>query len=75
VTCKPKDRNRYGRVVAVCRAYGEDLSAFRRYGEQYDPAEDLARRRKPACGAANSCRRGSEEPRPASGLDFRRERT
>ena len=75
VTCKPKDRDRYGRVVAVCRAYGEDLSAFRRYGEQYVPAEDLARRRKPACGAANSCRRGSEEPRPAGGLDFRRERT
>jgi endonuclease YncB( thermonuclease family) len=21
VTCKPKDRDRYGRVVAVCRAY------------------------------------------------------
>ena len=24
VTCEPKDRDRYGRIVAVCRAYGED---------------------------------------------------
>jgi endonuclease YncB( thermonuclease family) len=28
VTCEPKDRDRYGRIVAVCRAYGEDLSAW-----------------------------------------------
>ena len=56
VTCEPKDRDRYGRVVAVCRAYGEDLSAwmtglgwalaFRRYSTQYVPAEELAERRK-----------------------------
>jgi endonuclease YncB( thermonuclease family) len=56
VTCEPKDRDRYGRIVAVCRAYGEDLSAwmtglgwalaFRRYGAQYIPAEELAQRRK-----------------------------
>ena len=56
VTCEPKDRDRYGRMVAVCRAYGEDLSAwmtglgwalaFRRYSTQYVPAEELAERRK-----------------------------
>ena len=56
VTCEPKDRDRYGRIVAVCRAYGEDLSAwmaglgwalaFRRYSTQYVPAEELAERRK-----------------------------
>ena len=56
VTCEPKDRGRYGRVVAVCRVYGEDLSAwmtelgwalaFRRYSAQYIPAEELAQRRK-----------------------------
>jgi endonuclease YncB( thermonuclease family) len=56
VTCEPKDRDRYGRIVAVCRAYGEDLSAwmaglgwalaFRRYSMQYVPAEKLAERRK-----------------------------
>jgi endonuclease YncB( thermonuclease family) len=23
VTCEPKDKDRYGRIVAVCRAYGE----------------------------------------------------
>jgi endonuclease YncB( thermonuclease family) len=56
VTCEPKDRDRYGRIVAVCRAYGEDLSAwmaglgwalaYREYSRQYVPAEELARRRK-----------------------------
>ena len=56
VTCEPKDKDRYGRIVAVCRAYGEDLSAwmtglgwalaFRRYSAQYIPAEELAQRRK-----------------------------
>ncbi len=56
VTCEPKDKDRYGRVVAVCRAYGEDLSAwmaglgwalaYREYSVQYVPAEELARRRK-----------------------------
>ena len=54
VTCVPRDRDRYGRVVAVCSAHGEDLSAwmatrgwalaFRRYSDDYVPAEDLARR-------------------------------
>jgi len=28
VSCKPKDRDRYGRVVAVCRLRGEDLNAW-----------------------------------------------
>ena len=56
VTCEPKDRDRYGRIVAICRAYGEDLAAwmtglgwalaFRRYSTQYVPAEELAERRK-----------------------------
>src|SRR3546814_19552594 len=27
VSCEPKDRERYGRIVAVCRAHGEDLNA------------------------------------------------
>src|SRR3546814_11326968 len=27
VSCEPTDRDRYGRVVAVCRAHGEDLNA------------------------------------------------
>ncbi len=56
VTCEPKDRDRYGRIVAVCRADSEDLSswmtglgwalAFRRYSEQYVPAEERAQRRR-----------------------------
>ena len=55
VTCKPKEKDRYGRVVAVCRALGEDLSAwmaglgwalaYREYSTQYVPAEELAQRR------------------------------
>jgi endonuclease YncB( thermonuclease family) len=56
VTCQPKDRDFYGRVVAVCRVYGEDLGAwmvglgwavaFRRYSTRYAPAEELAKQRK-----------------------------
>ncbi len=28
VTCRERDRDRYGRVVAVCRVQGEDLGAW-----------------------------------------------
>ena len=68
MSCKPKDRDRYGRVVALGRAYGEDLSAwmtglgwalaFRRYSEQYVPAEaqesrDVERGIRAAMGVAS----------------------
>ena len=53
VTCDPRDRDRYGRVVAVCTVRGEDMGAwlvrsghalaFRRYSPDYVPAEDEAR--------------------------------
>ena len=56
MTCEPRDKDRYGRVVAVCRAYGEDplawmaglgwALAFRRYSTQYVPVEELAERPK-----------------------------
>lgn len=56
VTCEPTDIDRYGREVAVCRVFGEDLGAwmvglgwavaYRTYSERYVPAEELARRRK-----------------------------
>ena len=55
VTCERKDTDRYGRTVATCRVYGEDLGAwmvglgwavaYRAYSNRYVPAEDLARRR------------------------------
>ena len=55
VTCERKDTDRYGRVVALCRVFGEDLSAwmvglgwalaYRTYTTRYVPAEDLARSR------------------------------
>ena len=56
VTCEPKDVDRYGRTVAICRVFGEDLGAwmvglgwavaFRTYSTRYMPAEELARQRK-----------------------------
>lgn len=55
VTCDPRDRDRYGRVVAVCSVRGEDMGAwlvrsghalaFRRYSLDYVAAEDDARHR------------------------------
>ena len=56
VTCEPKDTDQYGRTVAICRVYGEDLGAwmvglgyavaYRSYTTRYVPAEELAKRRK-----------------------------
>ena len=53
VTCTPKDRDRYGRIVAVCFAGGEDVNAwmvrqgwaiaYRHYSLDYVAAEDAAR--------------------------------
>src|SRR3546814_14967053 len=52
VSCEPKDRDRYGRIVAVCRAHGEDLNAslvvagwamaYREYAPDYIPQEAVA---------------------------------
>ena len=56
VTCQECDRDRYGRVVAICRVAGEDLGAwpvgnglalaYRRYSTAYVPHEDGARTAK-----------------------------
>ena len=56
VTCTEKDRDRYGRIVAVCSAGGEDLNAwmvsqglavaYRQYSKDYVALEDRARRFK-----------------------------
>ncbi len=53
VRCTPRDTDRYGRVVAVCRKGREDLNrwmvqkgwavAYRRYGLDYAAEEDRAR--------------------------------
>src|SRR3954470_770041 len=55
VTCERKDTDRYGRTVALCRVFGEDLGAwmvglgwalaYRAYSTRYVPAENLARSR------------------------------
>ena len=52
VTCEPKDRDGYGRVVAICRAAGEDLNgwmvaegyavAYRQYSIDYVRQEEQA---------------------------------
>ena len=52
-TCRPRDRDRYGRVVATCTVAGIDLGAqlvaeglaraYLRYGDDYAAAEDRAR--------------------------------
>lgn len=52
VTCDPKDRDRYGRIVAVCRAHGGDLNAwmvaegwamaYREYSPDYVAQEQAA---------------------------------
>jgi endonuclease YncB( thermonuclease family) len=56
VTCEPKGTDRYGRTVAICRVYGEDLGAwmvglgwavaYRTYSTRYVAAEELAHKRK-----------------------------
>ena len=53
VVCEPKTRDRYGRLVAVCRADGQDLGkamvrlgaalAFTRYSTDYLADEEAAR--------------------------------
>ncbi|MBM3732064.1 MAG: thermonuclease family protein [Acidimicrobiia bacterium] len=58
IECEPKDRDRYGRTVAVCRLSGEDLNAwmvregwalaYRHYSLDYVADEDTAREAK--CG-------------------------
>jgi endonuclease YncB( thermonuclease family) len=56
VECQPKDRDRYGRVVAVCRVGGEDVNgwmvaqgwalAYRRYSLDYVSQEQRAQSSK-----------------------------
>jgi len=56
VVCQEKDRDRYGRTVAICRASGEDLGAimvreglawaFMRYSSDYVGAERQAKAAK-----------------------------
>jgi endonuclease YncB( thermonuclease family) len=56
VSCDERDRDRYGRIVAVCHAGGEDLNAwlvseglalaYRRYSTDYIDQEQAAREAK-----------------------------
>jgi endonuclease YncB( thermonuclease family) len=85
VTCERKDRDRYGRPVAICRAYGEDLGAWlvglgwavalRKYSTRYVPAEELAQKRKAGMWAGRfqipSEWREKRQPSAARSLDAR----
>ena len=72
VACEERDRDRYGRIVAVCFARGEDLNAamvrrgwalaYRRYSVDYVDAEISGR----AFGQGSSCHLGSGAGEDAS---------
>ncbi len=56
VSCQPRDRDRYGRIVAICFKGSEDLNrwmvangwavAYRRYSVDYVSDEEMARRNR-----------------------------
>ena len=68
VSCQERDRDRYGRIVAVCSASGTDLNAwmavegwafaYRRYSNAYVAEESGRGQQGGACGAAMSFRLG-----------------
>jgi endonuclease YncB( thermonuclease family) len=63
VVCQEKNRDRYGRVVAICRASGEDLGAilvcegfawaFTRFSVNYVDQQEEARRANRSVHAHN----------------------
>ena len=71
VTCEKKDVDRYGRIVAVCRAGGEDLNAwmvergwalaYRRYSRSYVDEEAAARSAHRCTGCARCASHGERE--------------
>lgn len=77
VVCEPKATDRYGRVVAICRADGQDLGkamvrlgaavAFTRYSTDYMADEEAARAEGWASMAGVASSRGYGEP--SSGSD------
>ncbi|SEP49074.1 nuclease homologue [Rhodospirillales bacterium URHD0017] len=71
IVCQEKDRDRYGRVVAICRVSGEDLGAilvregfawaFTRYSIDYIDQQEEARRANRGVQRMTAYRRGSGE--------------
>ena len=69
IVCQEKDRDRYGRIVAICRASGEDLGAILVRegwpGRSPGTASTMSTSRKRpapptvACMRMTACRRGS----------------
>ncbi len=79
VTCQKRDVDRYGRIVAVCHAGGQDLNgrlvaegmalAYRRYSTEYVDEEDAARAARNGLWAGRfvpplEWRRGKRLPAP-----------
>ena len=69
VTCVEKDRDRYGRIVAVCSAGGEDLNAwmvseglavaYQTYSKDYARSRNEPSASNATCGRAHSSCRAS----------------
>lgn len=77
VACEPRDTDRYRRIVAICRAGGEDLNAwlvsegwalaYRHYSATTSTRRTPPTRPAAASGRGNSWRRGITLP-PGGGL-------
>jgi hypothetical protein len=52
IVCQEKDRDRYGRIVAICRASGEDLGAIMVIQPRLRGRIREGRRRAPRCACA-----------------------
>jgi endonuclease YncB( thermonuclease family) len=89
VSCAPKDRDKYGRTVAVCRVDDTDLNAwmvrngwalaYRQYSTAYIPDENQAKREKAGIWQGNFTApwdwRHSNASPPASSLSHSSSRT
>ncbi len=84
ISCEPRDTDRYGRTVAVCRKGDEDLNAwlvsqgyataYQRYSRDYVQAEDQPGRRSAVSGPARSTsRRDWRRAKRANGIETRPE--
>ena len=68
VTCEEKDRDRYGRIVALCKAGGFDMGAnmvqtgwalaYREFSFDYVGNEEKARSAKRGLNSGSAVRRG-----------------
>jgi endonuclease YncB( thermonuclease family) len=83
IVCQEKDRGRYGRIVAICQALGEDLGAilvherlawaFVRYGADYVSQEAKAKAKADRLGGhVHDCQPAWDWRSDVFGLGWRR---